>query len=175
MKNRVFVLIVGIFLVAWTAFHFDSLMAYKSYLPETTITDMTPDERRSTGIDKLSSQERKQLQAWINKNYVKRPGSDVAGSYPTISEVLGSGTYVKLSDGSLWKIHPGDVPITQGWITPVEIIVEQSGSSDYPYTLTNSLTGSKVRAQSANQVPSNLMQQPATPAAPAPNKKKPSL
>jgi hypothetical protein len=163
MKNRAFILIAGIFLVAWTAFHFDSLMAYKSYLPDTTITDMTPEERKSTGIDKLSSQERKELQAWINRNYVKRPGSDT-GSYPTISEVLGNGTYVKLSDGSLWKIHPGDIPITQGWITPVEIIVEQSGASDYPYTLTNSLTGSKVRAQSASQLPANLMNAPATPA-----------
>ncbi len=154
-----------------------TLFAYGSYQAGATLNTMTAEEKRNTGVGRLNAQERKSLQQWIDTNYVSRPGEST-GKYPTISEVLGNGSYVKLSDGTLWKIHPSDVAITQSWITPVEIIVEESGSTAYPYNLTNSLTGSSVRAQSASKLPDYLMK-PQTPAQPkkmAPGKStKPSL
>ena len=60
---------------------------------------------------------------------------------------LNNGTAIQLSDKSVWEINPQDVPITQGWITPTEIIITQSGNRDYPVQLTNSLTGSSVSAR----------------------------
>lgn|SRR3990167_3773811 len=72
---------------------------------------------------------------------------------PMIQENLRNGSYIRLTDGSLWNIHPEDTPITQGWITPVEIQVSPSNDREYPYTLTNSLTGSSVKARRADSVP----------------------
>ena len=80
----------------------------------------------------------------------------VAG--PLLQENLKNGSYIRLSDGSLWNIRPEDTPITQGWITPVEINATPSGDKDYPYTLTNSLTGSSVKARKVQSVPPDKKQ-----------------
>jgi len=137
-------------------FFFSSLFAYKSYAPDNTLdTHMTPGEEKMTGIYKLTPQEKKSLQKWINKHHVKRPGTSPS-EYPTVSEVIAGGSFVKLSDGSLWQIAPNDRAISQSWITPAEIIPEESGNAQYPYTLTNSLTSSKVRAKKIRSLPSTI-------------------
>ncbi len=165
MFKRVSFLIAGIFLIAWTAFHFDSLFAYKSMLTNISISDMSQDQQKNTGLDKLTDKEKMALQEWISQNYAQKPGSSKSAN-PSISEVLGNGQYVKLTDGTIWKINPSDTPITQGWITPVDIIVTKSGDPNYPYTLTNSLTGSAVRAQSVKEIPDYLKKTPQPPAQP---------
>jgi hypothetical protein len=66
---------------------------------------------------------------------------------PTIEENLNNGRLIRLSDNSTWQIHPNDTALTQSWITPVEIEVEETEDREYPYLLKNTLTGSKVRAK----------------------------
>lgn len=118
--------------------------------------DMTPQDRKKTGVSKLNEQEKLSLQEWIDNHYAKReqplatPGKQ---AHPVIQDVLNNGRYIRLSDSSLWEIHPNDTPITQGWISAVEIIQTQSTDSNYPVKLTNSLTGSSVRARKASAVP----------------------
>jgi len=56
-------------------------------------------------------------------------------------------------NGMLWEINPSDTPITQSWITPVEIKIVSSDNANYPFQLTNSLTGSTVLARQATSVP----------------------
>lgn len=112
--------------------------------------DMTADEKKQTGVFKLTDKEKAALQNWVDNNYTKRPeplqpSAKTKGA--TLQENLRSGSYIRLSDNSLWQIHPQDRAITQSWITPVEIVVSQSGDPNYPYKLTNTLTGSSVRAQ----------------------------
>ena len=70
---------------------------------------------------------------------------------PTIQENLNNGRFIRLSDDSLWEINPKDTPITQGWITPVEITVAPSDDANYPFRLTNSLTRSSVLARRASK------------------------
>jgi hypothetical protein len=70
-------------------------------------------------------------------------------SKPVIQETLSNGRFIRLSDNSLWEINPQDRPVTQSWITPVEIITSPGDNPDYPFVLTNSLTGSKVAARRA--------------------------
>jgi hypothetical protein len=85
---------------------------------------------------------------------------------PTLQENLKNGSYIRLSDGSLWNIRPNDVPVTQGWITPVEIKVSLSDDHQYPVKLTNTVTGSSVHARKASSVPADAPAKKA-PAAPA--------
>lgn len=73
-----------------------------------------------------------------------------SASQPVLQETIGNGRYVRLSDDSLWEIHPSDRAITQSWITPAEILVTSSEDSDYPFKLTNSLTKSSVLAKRAS-------------------------
>ncbi len=147
-----------------TLFSLASAIEYRSYSPNQSLdTHMSPEDEEDTGLNKLTPQEKQALQNWINAHhYIKassqvRPHQDLT---PEVSEVLGNGSYVKLSDKTLWKIHPNDRNITYGWITPVDIIVKKNGTKNYPYTLTNSLTGSTVRAQKATTLPEGLIQKP---------------
>jgi len=72
--------------------------------------------------------------------------------HPVIQESLQNGRYIRLSDNSLWEINPSDRPITQSWITPVEIVAEPSDNTTYPFRLTNTLTKSSVLARRATAI-----------------------
>ncbi len=141
------------------------LLAFSSLISQTTLDlEMSPQEKKKTGVYKLSEKEKSTLHNWIDNHYAKRdePLESAAQEKGTLQENLNSGSYIRLSDNSLWNIHPKDVSITQGWITPVDILVSQSGDPNYPYKLTNSLTGSSVRARKAESVPAQ--QAPSSPA-----------
>lgn len=115
-------------------------------------SNMSEEEMRQTGIAKLTIQERAALQEWIEEHHSKKLVTQNKKTGPLVQEVLKNGRYVRLSDNSLWEIDTPDRPITQGWITPTEIKVAPSNDTDYPNTLTNTLTGSTVRARKAQSV-----------------------
>lgn len=139
------------------------LMLFASFIllaAQTIDTDMSRQEQKETGLYKLTDKQKSALQKWIDANYTKKEtplavAQAAAKSQPVLQDNLNSGRYIRLSDSSTWEINPDDTPITQGWITPVEILVSQSGDQNYPYFLTNSLTESKVRAKKVTSVPSN--------------------
>ena len=110
---------------------------------------------KETGVFKLTSSERAALEKWINNNYTKKDLAQNSNKKkkPILQENLKGGHYIRLSDGTLWEINPSDTPITQGWITPVDIEVSQNNSdTNYPYMLKNTLTGSSVQARQATLV-----------------------
>lgn len=120
--------------------------------------EMDPAEKKKTGVYRLNDKEKAELQTWIDNTYLKRAEPVALKTTPkeqkaSIQENLNNGTYIRLSDNSLWNIRPSDTPISQGWITPVDIIVTQSGDPRYPYKLTNSVTGSAVLARKASEAP----------------------
>jgi hypothetical protein len=86
-------------------------MVYRSYGPNshTLDTHMSQEDRQNTGVDKLTPQERKALQRWIDQHHDVKPGKT---KHPEVSEVLSRGGYIRLSDGTMWKIYPADTPIT---------------------------------------------------------------
>lgn len=128
--------------------------------------DMSVQEMRETGVAKLSAKEKLALGSWLESRYSKKTIAANTNATPKntpaiIEENLKSGRFIRLSDRSLWEINPSDTPITQGWITPVEIKVDRdSDNANYPYTLTNSLTGSSVRARKVQ----SISEQPSAPA-----------
>lgn len=134
--------------------------------PEILDHEMTPQEKKLTGVSRLSDKEKAALQRWIDANYEKRDeivaNKEIAKKHPTISENLQSGHYLRLSDNTLWQVRPQDVPVVQGWITPAEVVVSQSGDRQYPTKLTNSVTGSSVFAKKASSVPAQQIQKTST-------------
>lgn len=158
-----------------------SLLAF-----EVLDVEMDAFDKKKTGVSKLNDKEKAELQAWIDNSYLKRAEPVVLKTSPkdqkaAIQENLNNGNYIRLSDNSLWNIRPSDTPISQGWITPVDIIVTQSGNPQFPYKLTNSVTGSSVFARKAADAPKPVPELPShgNPDAPltppanpmAPNKK----
>ncbi len=122
---------------------------------ETLDFEMSKQEKKQTGVNKLTDKEKGALHQWIEHHYTKRdlPIQAPLAARPQISENLQNGQYIRLTDGSLWNIRPSDTPITQSWITPTDILISSSGDAAYPFKLTNSLTGSSVYAQKADTLP----------------------
>jgi hypothetical protein len=112
-------------------------------------SSMSDEEMEKTGVAKLTIQERMALQEWIEDHHSKKIVAQNKKSIPILQEVIKGGRFIRLSDNSLWEIDTHDTPITQAWITPTEIKILSVNDSDYPYTLTNSLTGSSVKARKA--------------------------
>lgn len=115
---------------------------------------MSSEELRQTGLSKLTPQEKVALQNWLDTHYAKKPiaqgmSSKKTAKSPSLQDNLNNGHLIRLTDGSLWEIRPSDTPITAGWITQVEIKVSSTGDSTYPFSLTNTLTGSSVWARKA--------------------------
>ncbi|HSX38670.1 MAG TPA: hypothetical protein VLE95_07565 [Chlamydiales bacterium] len=124
--------------------------------------EMSAQDQKTTGLYKLTSPEKAALQQWINAHYQKKTENTVSttpsttptkGGVLTLSENLMSSQYLRLSDGTLWNVRPEDVPIAQGWITPVEIQIGQSSHPFYPFKLTNKVSGSSVLTRKANALP----------------------
>lgn len=145
--------------------------------------DMSPEDMKNTGMNKLNDPEKMALQQWIDAHYDKKavaapalPTNPAKAGKLSLSENLLSGRYVRLSDGTLWNIRPQDTPIVQGWITPADIVVSPSDNSFYPFKLTNQISGSSVLARKADKLPpagSSDMTPPSSPVQmqpPAPTK-----
>ncbi len=137
-------------------------------------SSMTSQEMKQTGMAKLSSKEKTALQTWIDNHYTKKEVVETPRynnkTAPSLDENLRNGHYIRLTDNSLWEINPADTPITQGWITPVEIKVTPTQDPSYPFDLTNSLTGSKVRARKAQTIAPIPKPVPTPTLAPTPQK-----
>lgn len=118
--------------------------------------EMTPQDKKKTGVFKLREAEKAHLQQWIDSRYEKREvplAQAPVPAKPELSENFYNGKFIRLSDGSLWQVRPQDTAITQGWITPVEIRVAPSSDPEYPFKLSNSLTGSSVLAKKIEELP----------------------
>ncbi|PIS01205.1 MAG: hypothetical protein COT84_03535 [Chlamydiae bacterium CG10_big_fil_rev_8_21_14_0_10_35_9] len=119
---------------------------------------MSEEDMKNTGVYKLSTTEKIELKNWIDRNYVKKSKSPLSRGYqqlPTIAEVTFSGQFIRLDDDTIWQIDPKDTAVTQGWLTPVPIKVEYTAVGAYPYTLTNTVTSSKVHARKVSHIPSH--------------------
>ena len=119
---------------------------------------MTKQEQKATGVYKLTQKERKALQVWMDHSQVTQgvptpPSVKTPTKHPVVEENLQNGHYLRLTDQTNWEINPEDIAITQGWLFPSEIIVTKTNNPEYPYTLTNILTGSSVRARKVSQIP----------------------
>jgi hypothetical protein len=121
------------------------LLLFIPILLATFDSNMSPKETKRTGMDKLSIKEKMALGDWIEKYYTKNKAAQSKQKPPILLENLKNGTQIRLSDNSLWEINPEDTPITQSWITPVEITVVPKENGNY--TLTNTVTQSVVRAR----------------------------
>lgn len=135
-----------------------SLLIFSLFSSEILDHSMDGFEKKRTGVHKLSDKEKSILQNWIDTHYIKRDTPlphERKDKHAVLQDNLQNSKFIGLTDQTLWETFPEDLPIAQGWITPVEIIVSPSSISEYPYCLTNSLTGSSVRAKKVEKLPKN--------------------
>ena len=93
-----------------------------------------------------SSQEDKTIKTPQKQKEIESTNATVS-----ISEVIANGTFILLSDNSIWKIRPEDRIIAAEWIFPAEIVLEDSTNRKYPYKLNNKITQDSVLAKKASK------------------------
>jgi hypothetical protein len=109
--------------------------------------EMSPQDKKQTGIYKLSSKQKSALQHWIDEHYLKREETlslAKKDKKPKVSRIdLKEGsTFLHLTDGTLWKIRPSDAKIALSWINPdAEVLIQENGK------LTNSISGTTVHGE----------------------------
>ena len=113
---------------------------------------MSEEELQTTGVSGLSIPEKKALNDWIEDHYEKKLVAKNKQKGPELQDNLKGGRYIRLTDNTLWMIDPCDTPITQSWVTQVVIEVRETSHETYPYLLTNSLTGSSVKAKKVTKI-----------------------
>lgn len=106
---------------------------------------MTLDEQEKTGVAKLTTPQKKELDLWINDHFTLKPVE--SSSALTLQQNLQNGSQLQLSDGSIYAIAPADQSKTSFWLTPFTIRIADSGDPAYPVLLTNSRTGESVKAK----------------------------
>lgn len=111
---------------------------------------MTPDDRRATGVDKLSPDEKQKMNDWINQHYTPNHLVINSGSHHYVVENLHNGSYIRLDDGNIYAISPDDIQTSSMWILPFPLVIEESNDPDYPYLLVNENTGSSVKAKQSS-------------------------
>ncbi len=105
---------------------------------------MSKQDMQKTGISKLTAAEKAALEVWLEDNFTPKQQKTVPLS---LSENIDSGKRLRLTDGSLYAIAPDDTDKTALWITPFPLTITESGDAEYPYLITNQVSGSKVKAK----------------------------
>ena len=125
--------------------------------------NMSPQDKKNTGIYKLSDQEKGALKEWVDNSY-SRPTAKKTN--PSLSEILYNGSYLRFTDNSIWNVRPQDTPISQGWISEVEILIDPSDDPNYPFKLTNNISKSSIYAKRVQSLPTSPSRAPMAPQPP---------
>ncbi len=106
---------------------------------------MSPQEKNSTGYNKLSTQEQAALENWIKEKFTKKITGKETVIYLRMN--IKGGQELLLENESRWAISPEDQAICKLWILsyPLKIVEDMEG--EYPFTLTNLYTLKSVRAK----------------------------
>jgi hypothetical protein len=134
------------------------LLALIAAAPLSAVVDldqmMSENEKLKTGVAIMTRDQKMELGLWIEQNFTPKvttppaPQKNSASLY--LSENISGGKQIRLSDGSVYDISLDDTEFTAFWITPFPLTVEPSGDPIYPFLITNSNTGTSVKAKLAN-------------------------
>ncbi|MCH9633296.1 MAG: hypothetical protein S4CHLAM7_00190 [Chlamydiae bacterium] len=111
-------------------------------------TQMTAKEQKQVGLNKLSPNQVKALESWLNKRSAAQNPSQKPQINPNQLEmVLSEGNFIKLGSGEVWSISPNAWLFTYHWQEGDPIKVGKSGDVLFPISLTNENSGQSVNAK----------------------------
>ncbi|MBI3236840.1 MAG: hypothetical protein HYZ48_03970 [Chlamydiales bacterium] len=125
---------------------------------------MSKDVQRRTGVIGLNSKQKRALETWLNEKFeLKTPQREEQNTGLFLSINIDGGKKLQLSDGTFWEIAPSDVATSSIWITPFPVRISNSTDPNYPFVLTNTISGVAVRARQASATPAVQPEQPPSP------------
>lgn len=107
---------------------------------------MSVDEQKRTGVSGLTDVQKKELESWLNNNFVQKTITPATNSL-FLQQNMNGGAQLMFSDGSVYEVSPADRLKTTFWLTSINVTIQPSSDPDYPVSITNSLTGVTVSAK----------------------------
>jgi hypothetical protein len=125
---------------------------------------MTPDDQQKTGIDKLTPDERAQLEIWIQtytqskvaslqQKTTKAKKASMKPSFGVLTINVRGGQFLILMDSSVWEVAPDDIFTSSAWLSSIalEITYDTSDPNAYfPFIIKNQYSGLTVHARQAS-------------------------
>lgn len=125
---------------------------------------MTPDEQTRTGVDKLTPDERTELETWIQTYTQSKVASlqqkttrakkvSMKPSFGVLTINVRGGQFLILTDSSVWEVSPDDIFTSSAWLASiaVEITYDNSDPEAYfPFIIKNQYSGLSVHARQAS-------------------------
>ncbi len=114
---------------------------------EAKLDDYMPvDIQKYSGVYSLSDDQKQYLADWLAEHMGdgKKTRNEHHAKELFLSENVEGGKFLRLSDNSLWEVDPIDLSRSKIWLFPFPVRLRKNGRQDFPYTVTNMNTGSKV-------------------------------
>ena len=99
-------------------------------------SSMTTAEKKMTGYDSLTKEQKKELNLWLTKNTMPVQKSPQQAAL-SLNINIDGGRQLILSDGTIWEVAPEDQSISNLWLTPIPLNLLPGGSPEYPNVLMN--------------------------------------
>ena len=99
-------------------------------------SSMTTAEKKMTGYDSLTKEQKKELNLWLTKNTMPVQKSPQQAAL-SLNINIDGGRQLILSDGTKWEVAPEDQSISNLWLTPIPLKLLPGGSPEYPNVLMN--------------------------------------
>ena len=111
---------------------------------------MTKEEQKRTGVYKMTMQQKIELEAWLNKNFILKNAKVNNQTQISMSININNGQKLQLSDNSIWEVDPNDVSTAAIWITAFPVQIAPSQDPAYPFLIINTNTGVSVKVKKAS-------------------------
>jgi len=102
--------------------------------------------QKYSGVYNLSDDQKEYLADWLAEHMGQQQQTTASDDRKELymSENIEGGKFVRLSDNTLWEVDPIDLSRSKIWLFPFPVRIRKNGRQDFPYTITNMNTGSKV-------------------------------
>lgn len=120
-------------------------------------TIMPQNVQKETGVNELTPKQQTALALWLEDHIDKTTTAKINKSTLTISQNIDNGTYLILSDGSMWQIDPTTKNVSSVWLLPFPIKLRRSSVKAYPTQIIDKNSGVYVNALRIEKMPSGTI------------------
>ncbi len=109
---------------------------------------MSLEDQKSTGVIRLTQEQKKALAEWFVKHGYYQMQADVNYNQAlTVAINVSGGEKIVLSDNSVWDVAPEDQSTAAGWIGSIAVELSASTNAAYPFNMTNMKTRVTIKVK----------------------------
>ncbi len=109
--------------------------------------------QKETGVNELTPKQQTALALWLEDHIDKTTTAKINNKTLSISQNIDNGTYLILSDGTVWQIDPTTKNVSSVWLLPFPVKLRRSSVKAYPTQIIDKNSGVYVNALRIEKIP----------------------